>query len=184
LTEQAWDRWQAAAGPWKGWSVCPALLAAEPVARRRIAYKPRVRADELASGLRGTLAKGGVLVLLDLEPVIGVHLAARLNEWRLANAVLVLPRWPYQTAVLPVDELVDALVSQARQLTTDEQLPNVVFVLDAERSQPIVRRSQRDPRADNRYRLSVADLPDLASLRKRGIRQVVKLARENRRPDN
>jgi hypothetical protein len=83
-----------------------------------------------------------------------------------------------------VDELVDALVSQARQLTTDEQLPNVVFVLDAERSQPIVRRSQRDPRADNRYRLSVADLPDLASLRKRGIRQVVKLARENRRPDN
>ena len=26
-TRGAWARWQAAAGQWQGWSVCPALLA-------------------------------------------------------------------------------------------------------------------------------------------------------------
>ena len=28
-TRRAWQSWQAAAGPWQGWSVCPALLAPE-----------------------------------------------------------------------------------------------------------------------------------------------------------
>ena len=28
-TRRSWQRWQAAAGPWQGWSLCPALLAPE-----------------------------------------------------------------------------------------------------------------------------------------------------------
>jgi hypothetical protein len=123
--------------------------------------------------LVGSLERGGVLVVLDLEPVLGVHIAAKLNEERLANAVLVLPRWPYRQAILPVDALVHALVSSAHQLSQDECLPNVAFILDADRGRPVPRRPRTDPRADNRYSLSVADLPDLKSLRARGIHTIV-----------
>jgi hypothetical protein len=169
-----WARWQAAAGAWQGWSVCPSLLAPEaddivplpqpPTAARRIAA-------HLAESL-----DSGALLLLELEPVLGVHVAAQLNRWCLANAVLALPRWPYQQAILPVDGLLHALVTQARRLSPHADLPNVVFVLDADRSRPVPHRSASDPRADNRYRLLVSDLPDLKALRARGIRRVAKIS--------
>lgn len=175
-TRRAWDRWQASAGVWKSWSVCPALLAPEiqEVALRQVG---RPSARELAGRLAGSLQQGGVLVVLDLEPVLGVHVAALLNEWRVANGVLFLPRWPYRDAILPVDALVHALVSQARRLADAEHLPNVAFVLDAERSRPVDGRSANDERADNRYRLLAADLPNLADLRAHGIREVQKVTR-------
>jgi hypothetical protein len=78
--------------------------------------------------------------------------------------------------VLPVDGLVDALITESRSLTRDRELPNVVFVLDAERSKNIPSRSASDPRADNRYRLSASDLPPLAALRARGIGRVIKIS--------
>jgi hypothetical protein len=175
-TRRAWARWQAAAGPWQGWSVCPALLAPgieDVVPRPARRSAARQLADSLAPGLE----HGGVLLVLDLEPVLGVHIAAALHRRRMAHGVLVLPRWPYVRAILPIDSLVHALVSQARQLApVTEQLPNVAFVLDAQRQRPVPHRSAGDTRADNRYRLSVADLPNLAALRAHGIRQVVKLS--------
>jgi hypothetical protein len=171
---RAWDRWQACAGQWKGWSVCPTLLAPE-IAEvvPRVVRRPVART--LATSLAESLQKGGVLVVLDLEPILGVHVAALLNHWQLANGVLVLPRWPYRQAVLPVDGLIYALVQQTRGLSDDEQLPNVVFVLDAHRSRPAQQRSASDARADNRYRLFAGDLPNLAALRARGIREVRKV---------
>jgi hypothetical protein len=105
-----------------------------------------------------------------------VHIAALLNEWQVANGVLLLPRWPYRQAILPVDGLVHALVGQARRLATTVHLPNAVFVLDAERSHAVPHRAARDARADNRYRLMAADLPNLAALRARGIREVRKVS--------
>lgn len=174
---RAWDRWQACAGPWQGWSVCPALLAP---GLDEVADPPRVArpaARELATNLAGSLDHGGVLVVLDLEPILGVHIAALLNEWRVANGVVVLPRWPYRHAILPVDGLVHALVEQARRLTPAQQLPNAVFVLDAERTHPVARRPASDERADNRYRLLAADLPNLTALRAHGIREVRKVCR-------
>ena len=110
------------------------------------------------------------------EPSLAVHVAARLNELQLANAVLVLPRWPYRQAVLPADGLLHSLMPQAGRLLAHGPLANVAFVLDAERSRPIPRRARSDPRADNRYKLAVADLPNLATLRARGICRVVKLS--------
>jgi hypothetical protein len=175
---RAWLRWQAAAGPWQGWSVCPALLA--PGIEDVDVPRGSVRAPtamRLANGLGVSLDRGGLLVVLDLDPVLGVHIAAALHHRRQANAVLVLPRWPYARAVLPVDRLVGALVNRAARLTpTGEQLPNVSFVLDAHRQRPLPNRSASDRRADNRYRLSVSDLPTLAALRARGISRVVKLS--------
>jgi hypothetical protein len=95
---------------------------------------------------------------------------------QLANVVLVLPRWPYRRAVLPVDALLHGLISQTRRLIHNASLPNVAFVLDAERTLPLADRPEDDDRADNRYRLGVSDLPDLAALRQRGIRRVLKLS--------
>jgi hypothetical protein len=54
-------------------------------------------------------------------------------------------------------------------------MPNVVFVLDRHRGDALPDRSPDDPRADNRYRLSLADLPDLQALRARGVRHVLKV---------
>ena len=154
--------------------MCPALLAPE-IAEvvPRVVRRPAARA--LATDLAGSLQQGGVLVVLDLEPILGVNIAALLNQWRLANGVLVLPRWPYRQAVLPVDGLLHALVEQTPRLSDDEQLPNVAFVLDAQRSRAAPQRAASDKRADNRYRLFAGDLPNLAALRMRGIREVRKV---------
>lgn len=118
---------------------------------------------------------GGTALLLELEPILAIYVAARLNELRLANAVLLLPRWPYRHAILPVDGLLAGLVSQASRLTP-AALPNVAFVLDAERTKAVPHRATNDRRADNRYRLTVADLPNLAALRARNIHRIVKLS--------
>jgi hypothetical protein len=155
--------------------VCPTLLAPEiEEIEARVARRPSAAA--LAAGVASSLERGGVMVVLDLEPILGVHVAARLHQWRLAHGVLLLPRWPYPRAVLPVDGLVHALIGQTRRLTHAEPLPNVVFVLDAERTRAVPKRSTRDVRADNRYRLGAPDLPNLAALRARGIRKVLKLS--------
>ncbi|MGI9146370.1 MAG: hypothetical protein ACR2IK_07475 [Chloroflexota bacterium] len=154
--------------------MCPTLVAPEIEAvTPRAVRSPAARA--LAASLAGSLRHGGVLVVLDLEPILGVHIAALLNEWQVANGVLLLPRWPYHQAILPVDGLVHALVGQAGRLTRELVLPNVAFVLDADRTRPVSKRSLNDQRADNRYQLSPADLPNLAALRAHGIREVLKV---------
>jgi hypothetical protein len=159
--------------------VCPSLLAPEadhiaPVAAHTVAAKAERLAHYLAGPMR---ERQGVLVLLELEPVLGLHVAAQLNQWHLANAVLVLPRWPYRRAILPVDGLLHTLVTQAPRLSTEADLPNVVFVCDAVRSRPVPNRPVPDARADNRYHLLASDLPNLATLRAHGIRRIEKISR-------
>ncbi len=171
---RAWERWQACAGPWAGWSVCPTLLSPELEAVTPQSVRSPL-APALARELAASLQAGGVLLVLDLEPVLGVRIAALLNEWRVAHGVLVLPRWPYARAVLPVDGLLHALVEQSHRLNHDRSLPNVAFVLDGERTCTVRNRSTSDERADNRYRLGPADLPSLASLRARDIHEVRKV---------
>jgi hypothetical protein len=154
--------------------VCPALVALE-AADIILRASQRPVADDIAASLTSSLDQSGTAIVLDVEPILGIHIAARLNQRRLANAVLLLPRWPYQHAILPVDGLLDSLVSRATGLT-DGEWTNVAFVLDAERNRALVRRTGHDERADNRYRLTAADLPNLAALRARGINRVVKLS--------
>jgi hypothetical protein len=156
--------------------VCPTLLAPglEEVTPRRVQTPAAL---ELATTLAASLQHGGVLVVLDLEPILGVRIAALLNQWRLANGVLLLPRWPYRHAILPVDGLVQALVEEARRLSPAQRLPNVAFVLDAERTRQVGSRAMRAQQTDNRYRLAAADLPNLAALRANDIRAVRKVSR-------
>jgi hypothetical protein len=117
-------------------------------------------------------------LVIDLEPALGVRLAADLSRRGLANVVLVLPRWPHEDAVLPTREILGMLLFASRYLETTKPKPNVAFVLDAERQVRIPRRPAADPRVDNRYPLSVSDLPSLATLREGGIRRVVKVTRQ------
>jgi hypothetical protein len=165
-----------AAGPWRGWAICPALVIRDVESTRRVHRQDRlstVFVDEVAS----SLAESHTAVVLDLEPDLGAAMAARLHQLRLAHAVLVLPRWPYTHAILPTDELITTLIRESRRLETSQlDLPNVAFVLDCERSKSVPQRPKHDPCADNRYTLSAADLPDLKSLRERGIRRVLKIA--------
>jgi hypothetical protein len=116
------------------------------------------------------LTEPGVLCVLDLEPILGVQVAARLATR--AHPVLLLPRWPYGEAVLPCNTLAATLLAEARALPPPSRLPNVVFVLDGQRGKPIPNRSRYDQPADNRHMLSIFELPDLKTLRARGIGRI------------
>ena len=166
----AWRRWQAAAGPWQGWSICPALLSPELAALPTTRVGRPSRAHALASALRELLEPGGVLCLLELDPLLGVAIAALLAD--AAHPVLLLPRWPYAEALLPCVPLIATLLAEAQALPAATPLPNVVFVIDPDRTRPVPHRMARDRRADNRYSLSLQDLPDFKTLRSRGIRRI------------
>jgi hypothetical protein len=114
---------------------------------------------------------------VDLEPVMGVYVASELSRRELAHVALVLPRWPYLHAVLPVETLISALIDESRRLKPLAHSGNVVFFLDGERALVLPDRPASDRHADNRYRLSARDLPNLATLQRAGIRRVLKVAR-------
>jgi len=173
---RAWLRWQRAAGPWQGFSQCPPVLSpfVDDVIPRRT--RGRRRAVQLAASLAETLSAGGVLCLLDLEPTLGVRIAAQLSRAQLAHPVLVLPRWPYADALLASNALLHTLLEESRRLpNVDRRLDNVAVVLDAHRALLVPDRRRDDQRADNRHTLSIFDLPNLATLRARGIRRIVRL---------
>src|SRR3954467_12913551 len=93
----AWRHWQAAAGPWRGWCVCPSLLSPEAYSIPSPTPSRDPRAEHLADALRPTMERPGTRCVLAVDPGLGVRVAARLAN--LAHAVLVLPRWPYAEAV-------------------------------------------------------------------------------------
>jgi hypothetical protein len=162
-----WQRWLASAGPWQGFGVCATLLSpnVEQIAPRSPRQRPsQAFIDRLASAL----ARGCTMCVLDIDPGLGVQAAARLAP--LAYPVLVMPRWPYPRAVLPVDCLIGALLEESRRLPAPAPTSNVVFVLDGQRSSV---RARQDDRADNRHTLAVFEMPTLKTLRERGIQRVL-----------
>ena len=165
----AWRRWQAAAGPWRGYVVCPTLQVGKAPASPAVSL-PRIALNDL-------FARDGTAVLADLDPIYGVALAAEASRSGVAYAVLVLQRWPHPRAVLPTEGLLAALVGASSVLTNGVHTPNVVFVLDGERRRSIAARPAADPRVDNRYDVAATDLPDFATLRRAGIQRVVRLTR-------
>ncbi len=167
---EAWRRWQAAAGPWQGWSICPTLLSPGAAALPRVQPHRDPRTKQLATAIRPWLERGGTLCVLDLDPVLGVAIAARVAD--VAHPVLVLPRWPYAEAILPTESLLAILLAESRTLPRVDRLASVLFVLDADRSRPVPRRKLSDSRADNRVAPASFELPDLKTLRARDIRRI------------
>jgi hypothetical protein len=125
--------------------------------------------------LASVFADAPTALVIELDPVLGVHLAADLSARQLADVVLVLPRWPHADAVLPTRELTLALVDESKHLRQSNTAQHVVFVLDSERTRWI-QRAGNDSRVDNRYDLAVGDLPNLGELRAAGIQRVVKVS--------
>ncbi|MBV9543187.1 MAG: hypothetical protein JOY61_02285 [Chloroflexi bacterium] len=131
----------------------------------------------LASQLIPSLRAHPTLVVLDLDVCLSIQLAGELFRRRAAHPVLLVPRWPYAEAVLPLEPMLTTLLSEAATLPpSTRRLPSVAFALDDRRNMPVPGRPPDDIRADNRYRLGVADLPDLRTLRTRGITRVLKLS--------
>jgi hypothetical protein len=128
-------------------------------------------------GSLSTTALGGAptALVLELEPALGVRIAAELNRRQPTNVVVILPRWPHADAILPTADLIAALVETSPRVRQRQSAPHVVFVLDGDRSRS-VRRPPSDSRIDNRYDLAVADLPGLRELRSAGIQRIVKLS--------
>ena len=173
----AWRRWQAAAGPWRGYAVCPSLMCFSPEETHlgTSSTGPSPRVGELGD-VENLFAPGPTALVVDLDPRMGVRWAADISRQRLAHVVLVLPRWPHVDAVLPCGELVTVLAATSRWLH-DVSAPSVVFVLDGERRKTIAPRSKRDEKVDNRYDITAGDLPNLRTLRAAGIQRIVKLTR-------
>ncbi|MBV8716464.1 MAG: hypothetical protein JOZ65_15475 [Chloroflexi bacterium] len=165
----AWARWQTAAGPWRGWAICPALTMPVTPGTTVPATTPA------ALDLTEVLQPANTAVLLDIHPLLGIRTAAEVSRQGMAYVVLVLPRWPHTGAVLPVFDLAAALVDASRYVRGEVPTTNVVFVLDGERQQRL-RRPKADARVDNRYALTSGDLPNLAVLRRAGITRLVKVA--------
>lgn len=167
---RAWQRWQAAAGPWRGWSVCLPLTAPYDADHRVARPESYALTHLLVRQLRNARP---TFVILDVAPELGVSVAAELHRAQLAHVVLVLPRWPYSDAVLPCDALIAALLRTSQWISQPQHLRNVVFVLDAERKRPLRKRLVTS--VDNRYDISTNDLPNLAALRTAGIQRIVKI---------
>src|SRR5690242_17918704 len=92
----AWRRWQRAAGPWVGWAVCPSLMFGAAEIARAPDGSP-------LPDVRPLLDRDGTAMVVDLDPLLGVALAAAAS--RTAHVVLVLPRWPHADAVLACEAL-------------------------------------------------------------------------------
>jgi hypothetical protein len=190
------DRWLAAAGPWRRWSLVVPLvgIGADLLARqvgegpaKRVGEQVRQRReDEVAQRVGATLSDAQrawvlakvhaavhepCLVLLDLAPVLGAAVAATLHHDGQAHPVPLLGRWPVAPAVLPAQPLVDALIAYAPR-PRQSRLPSAIVVLDGERGQVLRGRSPNDPRTDNRYELDLDDLPDTNTLHALGVRRV------------
>lgn len=134
-------------------------------------------AEQVASELAPSLsALGPTAIELDLEPCLGVQIAAELNHRGLGHVVLVLPRWPHPQAILPVEPLLQTLIGASKRLNpTQQRTANVVFVIDGDRKLSLPKRPADDPRVDNRYDISAADLPNLSALRRADITRIVRV---------
>jgi hypothetical protein len=174
------DRWSAAAGPWRRWSlVVPLLGVGVDELTRQVGDELAQRVDAVPSDAQRELMLAQVdavlqepsLVLLDVPPVLGANAAARLYRRGQAHPVLLLGRWPVARAILPAQPLVDALMVWAPR-TRQGRLPSAVVVLDGERGHVLRSRSPNDPRTDNRHELDLDDLPDAITLHAFGVRRV------------
>lgn len=133
------------------------------------------RLHHLVAELRTLVAGPPTLLVLDTTPDLGVRAAAALARLGKCHPVLLLPRWPYTSAVLPAEPLLAALVSEAHTLPRRLVAASALLVLDGERQLPLPGRPPDDPRADNRFDVWPEDLPDVPALVGLGVSRVVDL---------
>jgi hypothetical protein len=174
--------WQLSPGDaWSPYAKYTLLTALDVVPEMAQLPDP-VRMDEVgrASVAGQQLAANGIppytLWIVDLRGAASVAFGVALSRSS-PQAVSLVPtfnNWPGDDELVPAEETLAALAMMWPRppAATDDELSTPVFLLDAWR---LAYRFE-DPgyeTYDNRYILSSGDLPDVDTLRERGIEQVV-----------
>ncbi len=119
------------------------------------------------------------LFIVDMRGAASIAFGTSLSSPRTSGgspSVSLVPtfnNWPAKNELVPAEETLAALVTMSPSVPEDGADGGVpVFLLDAWR---MAYRSEEpdDDTYDNRYLLSPGDLPDVATLRARGIRRVL-----------
>jgi hypothetical protein len=137
------------------------------------------RADCAAARIAADGLPPNTLWMVDLRGAASVTFGATLSHRAQVPVapVLTFNNWPAENEVIPAEETLAALVAMPPRLPGPWEPAVPVFLLDAWR---LAYREGEPPdgAVDNRYMLTAADLPDAATLRARGIQQVVYLVED------
>jgi hypothetical protein len=179
--DEAVRRWQLPAGdPWAPYAKYTLLSALDAVSRP--IELPDVRSLEevrLAAaagyqvGAEGLPA--GTIFVVDMRGAASVAFGVALSR-AARQSVSVVPtfnNWPGEEELVPAEETLAALATMTPQLPADGGASSgPVFLLDSWR---LAYRHEEPGEAtyDNRYILTPGDLPDVESLRIRGVQRLV-----------
>jgi hypothetical protein len=132
----------------------------------------RARAAAYAVAALGLPAD--TLWVVDLRGAASVAFGTALSQGPSSvSLVLTFNNWPGTNELVPAEETLAALVSMAPALPPDADQAGVpIFLLDSWRM-AFKDDEPGDEVYDNRYFLNPADLPDVETLRMRGVRRVV-----------
>lgn len=173
--------WQVTSDvPWKAYTKGTLMSSVEPMGSS--ATLPDVRSlDVVAKAERAAanVARGGLpqdtLWIVDLRGAASCAFAARLSQdsKEAVAPIVTFNNWPAPESVVPADETLAGLLAFPPKLPpADAKTAHPVFLLDSWR---LAYRfdSPGDDTYDNRYMLTPADLPDIATLHAAGITRVV-----------
>jgi len=138
------------------------------------------RARAAAAQLASSGLPPDTMWIVDLRGPASVAFGAELASSLSADRVSLVPtfnNWPASHEIIPAEETLAALVTMSPGMPDEGgEASHPVFLLDAWR---MAHRFDLPPDEtyDNRYALSVSDLPDVEVLRARGIRRVVYVVR-------
>jgi hypothetical protein len=179
--DNALRRWQLPPGdPWAAYAKYTLLTALDVVPEMAVLPDPSRLDDVGRASLAGQqLGANGVppdvMFVVDLRGAASVAFGVALSRTA-HQPVSLIPtfnNWPGDDELIPAEETLAALATMwPRAPDPDAALTTPVFLLDAWR----LAYRYDDPGEDtydNRYILTPADLPDVATLRARGIQRVV-----------
>ena len=173
--------WQVTSDvPWKTWTKGTLMSSVEPMGST--ATLPDVRTLQVvakAEAAAANVARGGLpqdtLWIVDLRGAASCAFASRLSRdaREPVAPIVTFNNWPAPESVVPADETLAGLLAFPPKLPpADAKSAHPVFLLDSWR---LAYRfdSPGDDTYDNRYMLTPADLPDIATLHAQGITRVV-----------
>jgi hypothetical protein len=148
----------------------------EPIEPRPPSTSTQRIAAELIDKIQPDLTDPGTCLLVDLAPALGISIAGALYARGLAHPLVLLPRWPYASAILDAAEPLWALRQSVPPGAVNIPSRNVCIVIDAEHQRGAAAQTRDPKRVDNRYQLTPHDFPSLSDLRARDIRRIVRLS--------
>lgn len=135
------------------------------------------RARDAAARVAESGLPRDILWVVDMRGAASVAFGTEISSSPRAGAVSLVPtfnNWPAEGEFVPAEETLAALATMSPRLAEDagDVAAQPIFLLDAWRMAHRLE-SPSDDTYDNRYLLSATDLPDVATLRARGISRVV-----------